>query len=61
MEKAYNDSQGVTAEFNKNILKGINKRTGAKFKTECFEHLAYFNDEEKELRCTLVSKKESNC
>ena len=33
MEKAYNDSQGVTAEFNKNILKGINKRTGAKFKT----------------------------
>ena len=51
MEKAYNDSQGFTAEFNKNILKGINKRTGAKFKTECFEHLAYFNDEEKELRC----------
>ena len=57
MEKAYNDSQGVTAEFNKNILKGINKRTGAKFKTECFEHLAYFNDEEKRIEMHLISKK----
>ena len=51
MEKAYNDSKGLTAEFNKNILKGINKRTGAKFKTEYFEHFAYFNDKKKELRC----------
>ena len=37
----------VTAKFNKNILKGINKRTGAKFKTEFFEHFAYFNDKKK--------------
>ncbi|MBD23002.1 MAG: L-histidine N(alpha)-methyltransferase [Alphaproteobacteria bacterium] len=57
MEKAYNDSQGVTAEFNKNILKGINKKTGAKFKTEYFEHFAYFNDDEKRIEMHLISKK----
>ena len=58
MEKAYNDSQGVTAKFNKNILKGINKRTGAKFKTEFFEHFAYFNDKKKRIEMHLISKKE---
>ena len=57
MEKAYNDSKGLTAEFNKNILKGINKRTGAKFKTEYFEHFAYFNDKKKRIEMHLVSKK----
>jgi len=58
MEKAYNDSKGLTAEFNKNILKGINKRTGAKFKTEYFEHFAYFNDKKKRIEMHLVSKKD---
>ena len=47
MEKAYNDSKGVTAKFNKNILNEINKKTGAKFKTEYFEHFAYFNEKKK--------------
>ena len=60
MEKAYNDSKGLTAEFNKNILKGINKRTGAKFKTEYFEHFAYFNDKKKRIEMHLVSKKDQS-
>ena len=52
MEKAYNDSNGiVTAKFNKNILRGINKKLDAKFNTENFEHLAYFNEKKKESRC----------
>ena len=51
MEKAYNDSQGITAEFNKNILNEINKKTGSKFNTKYFEHFAYFNDKKKELKC----------
>ncbi len=58
MEKAYNDSQGLTAQFNKNILKEINRRIGAKFKTQNFEHFAYFNDEEKRIEMHLVSKKD---
>ena len=53
MEKAYNDSEGIKIEFNKNILKGINKKTGAKFDANSFEHLAYFNDKKKELKCIL--------
>ena len=28
LEKAYNDSEGLTAEFNKNILNGVNKICG---------------------------------
>ena len=48
----------MTAKFNKNILKGINKRTGAKFKTEFFEHFAYFNDKKKRIEMHLISKKE---
>ena len=51
MEKAYNDSQGITAEFNKNILNEINKKQVLNLKQKYFEHLAYFNDEKKELKC----------
>ena len=51
MEKAYNDSNGITAKFNKNILVGINKKLDAKFDADNFEHLAYFNEKKKESRC----------
>ncbi len=57
MERAYNDSKGLTAEFNKNILKGINKKTGSKFNADCFEHLAYFNEKKKRIEMHLISKK----
>ena len=58
MEKAYNDSKGVTAKFNKNILNEVNKKTGAKFKAEYFEHFAYFNEKKKRIEMHLVSKKD---
>ena len=50
MEKAYNDSNGITAKFNKNILVGINKKLDAKFDADNFEHLAYFNEKKKKNR-----------
>ena len=56
MEKAYNDSKGITAKFNKNILRGINKKLDAKFDAENFEHLAYFNKEKKRIEMHLISK-----
>ena len=56
MEKAYNDSKGITAEFNKNILRGINKKLDAKFDLENFEHLAYFNEKKKRIEMHLISK-----
>jgi L-histidine Nalpha-methyltransferase len=47
LEAAYNDSQGLTAEFNKNILLVINRELQADFEPDAFEHVAFF-DEEKE-------------
>lgn len=45
LNAAYNDSQGVTAAFNLNILQHINWLTGSRFDGKKFAHLAYFNDE----------------
>src|ERR687883_320617 len=44
LEAAYNDAQGVTAEFNRNILRVLNDGLGANFAPEAFEHLAFFDE-----------------
>jgi L-histidine N-alpha-methyltransferase len=46
LEAAYNDAEGVTAEFNRNILRAINARLGADFDPDAFEHVAFYNVEE---------------
>jgi L-histidine N-alpha-methyltransferase len=43
LEAAYDDSQGVTAEFNRNVLHVINRELGADFDPENFEHVAFFD------------------
>jgi L-histidine Nalpha-methyltransferase len=43
IEAAYNDSQGVTAEFNRNLLHVINRELGADFVPESFDHTAFFD------------------
>ncbi|HEY2005574.1 MAG TPA: L-histidine N(alpha)-methyltransferase, partial [Solirubrobacteraceae bacterium] len=43
IEAAYNDSQGVTAEFNRNVLRVINRELGGDFDPEAFEHVAFFD------------------
>jgi L-histidine Nalpha-methyltransferase len=43
LEAAYNDSAGVTAEFNRNILRVLNTRLGADFDPEAFEHVAFYD------------------
>jgi L-histidine N-alpha-methyltransferase len=43
LEAAYNDSEGVTAEFNRNVLRVINKELGADFDLGAFEHVAFFD------------------
>ena len=43
LEAAYNDSAGVTAEFNKNVLQVLNNELGANFDPEDFEHVAFFD------------------
>jgi L-histidine N-alpha-methyltransferase len=43
IEAAYDDSQGVTAEFNRNVLHVINRELGADFVPEAFDHIAFFD------------------
>jgi L-histidine N-alpha-methyltransferase len=43
IEAAYNDAAGVTAEFNKNVLHVVNRRLGADFDVDAFEHVAFFD------------------
>ncbi len=43
LEAAYNDRQGVTAEFNRNVLHVLNRELGANFDVERFEHVARYD------------------
>ena len=45
IEGAYNDSAGVTAEFNKNVLAVLNRELGADFDLDAFEHVAFWDAE----------------
>jgi L-histidine N-alpha-methyltransferase len=44
LEAAYDDSAGVTAEFNRNVLRVLNAELGADFDPEAFEHVAFFDE-----------------
>lgn len=43
LHAAYNDSAGVTARFNRNILRVVNRALEANFDTSAFEHVAFFD------------------
>jgi L-histidine N-alpha-methyltransferase len=43
IEAAYDDPQGVTAEFNRNVLHVINRELDADFSPEGFDHVAFFD------------------
>jgi L-histidine Nalpha-methyltransferase len=56
LERAYNDSAGVTAEFNLNILRRLNEEFGANFDLRRFEHCAIYNEPLGRIEMHLVSK-----
>ncbi|MEL7185734.1 MAG: L-histidine N(alpha)-methyltransferase [Pseudomonadota bacterium] len=56
IEDAYNDSAGVTAEFNLNMLTHLNRDYGANFDIEEFEHSANYDPEEGRVVIGLVSQ-----
>ena len=58
IERAYNDSEGVTELFNKNILNGLNKKFNTSFDSNNFNHKAFFNNEKSRVEMHLVSNKE---
>ncbi len=43
IEAAYNDAAGVTAEFNLNVLRVVNRELGGTFDPNAFEHVAFFD------------------
>jgi L-histidine N-alpha-methyltransferase len=43
IEAAYDDPEGVTAEFNRNVLHVINRELGADFQPDAFDHIAFFD------------------
>jgi uncharacterized SAM-dependent methyltransferase len=56
LERAYDDSKGVTKNFNLNLLKRINAELGGNFNLEKFEHRAFFNEQENRIEMHLKSK-----
>lgn len=52
---AYNDSQGVTAQFNLNLLYRLNRELGSNFVPENFQHQAIWNEAESRIEMHLVS------
>jgi len=58
LHRAYNDSQGVTAAFNLNLLERINRELGADFQPEQFEHYAFYNYPPGRVEMHLISQRD---
>jgi L-histidine N-alpha-methyltransferase len=56
LEAAYNDSAGITAEFNRNILRVINRELGASFDPTAFDHVAVFDERNKWIEISLRAR-----
>jgi dimethylhistidine N-methyltransferase len=60
VRSAYNDSKGVTAEFNLNILKRINTELGARFDLSKFSFYPTYDPVTGETKSYLISKEDQN-
>jgi dimethylhistidine N-methyltransferase len=56
LHAAYNDSQGVTAAFNLNLLARANRELGTGFVLDQFAHSAFYNAPEQRIEMHLVSR-----
>ena len=57
LEAAYNDSAGVTAEFNRNVLRVVNRRLGSDFDPGTFRHRAFFDRDNEWIEMRLVAER----
>jgi dimethylhistidine N-methyltransferase len=55
LERAYDDSAGITAEFNLNVLRRLNRDAGADFNLRAFRHQALWVPEAHRIEMRLVS------
>lgn len=58
LEAAYNDRNGVTAEFNLNILRVVNARFGADFDPQDFAHVAFWSAPEERIEMHLEARRD---
>jgi dimethylhistidine N-methyltransferase len=56
LREAYNDTAGVTARFNKNLLARINRELGADFDLDEFQHVAFWNPRKSRIEMHLESR-----
>lgn len=57
LEAAYNDARGVTARFNLNILRVLNRELGADFNEPDFRHQAFFNPVQSRIEMHLIANR----
>jgi len=57
LERAYDDAEGVTAEFNRNLLRVLNRELDADFDPEDFEHVALFDPEHEWIEMRLRARR----
>jgi L-histidine Nalpha-methyltransferase len=58
LEAAYDDAQGVTAEFNRNVLRVVNRELDAGFDPDDFDHVALFDPEQEWIEMRLRARRE---
>lgn len=58
LERAYNDSAGVTAQFNLNLLDRLNRELGADFDLAAFRHAAVWDDALDRIEMRLISTRQ---
>jgi L-histidine Nalpha-methyltransferase len=57
IEAAYNDSQGVTAEFNLNVLRVLNRELDADFDLDQYEHVAFYDEQREWIEMRLRARR----
>jgi L-histidine N-alpha-methyltransferase len=57
LEAAYDDDAGVTADFNRNVLRVVNRELGADFDVDAFEHVAFFDHEREWIEMRLRAQR----
>jgi L-histidine N-alpha-methyltransferase len=56
INRAYNDSKGVTAAFNLNVLQRLNRELGANFPVSAYDHKAFYSSEQNRVEMHLVAR-----
>lgn len=57
---AYNDTQGLTADFNRNMLTCVNELLDAGFDPASFHHLAFYDSQKQRIEMHLVSERDQS-